>query len=69
VASEPEPSHPWRRQVCWAHLWRDIEAMIERGGQAHVRGEAVRGQVRQMFPWWHRARGGTLAHTTVARSM
>jgi transposase len=23
---------PWRRQVCWAHLLRDIEAMIARGG-------------------------------------
>ena len=22
---------PWRRQLCWAHLLRDIEAMVERG--------------------------------------
>jgi hypothetical protein len=31
----------WRRQVCWAHLWRDIEAMIERGGQSQAIGEAA----------------------------
>jgi transposase len=59
----------WRRQVCWAHVLRDIEAMIARGGQSPVIGEALRGQARQMFQWWHRVRDGTLAHTTVARSM
>ena len=59
----------WRRQVCWAHLLRDIEAMIERGGQSQVIGEALRGQARQMFQWWHRVRDGTLAHTTFARYM
>jgi transposase len=59
----------WRRQVCWAHLLRDIEAMIERGGQSQVIGEALRGQARQMFQWWHRVRDGTLAQTTFARYM
>jgi transposase len=59
----------WRRQVCWAHLLRDIEAMIERGGQSHVLGEALRGQARQMFHWWHRVRDGTLAQTTFVRYM
>jgi transposase len=58
----------WRRQVCWAHLLRDLEAMVERGGQSHVLGEAWRGQARQMFHWWHRVRDGTLAQTTFARS-
>jgi transposase len=59
----------WRRQLCWAHLLRDIEAMIERGGQSQVIGEALRGQARQMFLWWHRVRDRTLAHTTFARYM
>jgi transposase len=60
---------PWRRQVCWAHLLRDIEAMIERGGRSREIGEALRGQTRQMFQWWHRVREGTLAHTTFAGYM
>ena len=32
----------WRRQLCWAHLLRDIEAMIERGGRSQEIGEALR---------------------------
>jgi transposase len=39
----------WRRQVCWAYLLRDIEAMIERGRPSQVIGEALRAQARQMF--------------------
>src|SRR4029453_4987300 len=50
------------RQVCWAHLVRDIEAMIERGGRSQEIGEALREQARQMFHWWHQVRDGTLTH-------
>jgi transposase len=60
---------PWRRQVCWAHLLRDIEAMIERGGRSREIGEALQVQARQMFQWWHRVREGTLAHRTFASYM
>jgi transposase len=56
----------WRRQVCWAHLLRDIEAMIDRGGRSRELGEALRAQARQMFQWWHRVRDGTLAQATFA---
>ena len=59
----------WRRQVCWAHLLRDIDAMIERGGRSREIGEALQAQARQMFQWWHRVREGTLAHRTFARYM
>jgi len=60
---------PWRRQVCWAHLLRDIEAMIERGGRSREIGEALQVQARQMFQWWHRVREGTWAHRTFASYM
>jgi transposase len=59
----------WRRQVCWAHLLRDIEAMIERGGQSQAIGEALRAQARQMFHEWHRVCDGTLAHASFAHYM
>jgi transposase len=56
------PWYPtWRRQLCWAHLLRDLEAMIARGGGSAETGEALRAQARQMFQWWHRGRDGTLA--------
>ena len=56
----------WRRQVCWAHLLRDIEAMSERGGPSQAMGEALRAQACQMFHWWHRVRGGTLTQASFA---
>ena len=59
----------WRRQVCWAHLLRDIEAMIARGGRSREIGEALQAQARQMFHWWHRVRDGTLAPASFASYM
>jgi transposase len=50
------------RQVCWAHLLRDFEAMMERGGRSQEIGDAWRTQARQMFHWWHQVRDGTLTH-------
>ena len=37
---------PWRRQLCWALLLRDLEAMITRGGRSAEIGEALRAQAR-----------------------
>jgi len=48
------------RPVCWAHLLRDFEAMIERGGRSQEIGDALREQACQMFHWWHPVRDGTL---------
>jgi transposase len=50
------------RQICWAHLLRDFEAMIERGGRSQEIGDALRTQARQMFHCWHQVRDGTLTH-------
>lgn len=50
------------RQLCWAHLLRDFEAMIERGDRSQEIGEGLREQARQMFHWWHQVRDGTLTH-------
>ena len=55
-------SPTWWRQGCWAHLLRDFEAMIARGGRSQGIGEALRTQARQMFHWWHQVRDGTLPH-------
>ncbi|HEY5869483.1 MAG TPA: IS66 family transposase [Candidatus Tectomicrobia bacterium] len=52
------------RQLCWAHLLRDIAAMRERGGRSKEIGEALRGQAHQMFHWWHRVRDGTLKRSS-----
>jgi len=59
-------SPAWRRQLCWAHLLRDIAAMSAREGRSQESGEALRGQAWKMVHWWHRVRDGTLAPTTFA---
>jgi transposase len=41
------------RQLCWAHLLRDFQAFVERGGEAQVLGEALLTHAHQMFSLWH----------------
>jgi transposase len=55
-AYEPVPLS--RRQVCWAHLRRDFQAMIDRG-QREL-GQKLLGLSDEMFGDWHRVRDGTL---------
>src|SRR5499427_828143 len=52
------------RQLCWAHLLRDFEAMRDRGGCSREIGDALLTQAHQMFTWWHRVREGTLKRST-----
>jgi transposase len=52
------------RQLCWAHLLRDFEAMRGRGGASEEIGGALLAQAHQMFTWWHRVRDGTLQRTS-----
>src|SRR6266436_4442227 len=52
------------RQLCWAHLLRDFEAMRDRGGGSEEIGDALLAQAHQMFTWWHRVREGTLQRST-----
>ena len=57
------------RQVCWAHLLRDFEAMMERGGRSQAIGEGLREQARQMFHAWHGVRDGTRTHAQLRVAM
>jgi IS1 family transposase len=52
---------PQQRQVCWAHLKRDFQALVERGGESERIGRALLEQVETMFGLWHRVRDGTLS--------
>jgi len=49
----------WRRQVCWAHLKRDFQKLVDRGGPAAPLGEALLRIERRVFEEWHLFRGGT----------
>jgi transposase len=50
-----------RRQACWAHLIRDFQAFVERGGQSQIVGRLLLEQVDLMFASWYRVRDGTLS--------
>jgi transposase len=45
-----------RRQVCWAHLKRDFQAMVDRGGQSALIGGALLKE--EVFKLWHQLRDG-----------
>jgi transposase len=42
------------RQVCWSHLRRDFQAMIDRGGPGEPVGKRLLRLSNRLFRWWHR---------------
>ena len=56
-----------QRQICWAHLRRDFQKMVDRGGESKALGEILSALTDQMFSWWHRVRDGTLKRTSFQR--
>ncbi len=44
---------PERRQVCWAHLKRDLQGFIDRGGRGRSLGEEGVCLVKELFSIWH----------------
>ncbi|AWM37822.1 Transposase IS66 family protein [Gemmata obscuriglobus] len=59
------PKH--RRQVCWAHLRRDFQAMIDRANPGSGLGADLLAGSDELFEHWYRVRDGTLARSTCAR--
>ena len=64
VTSDRHSSFEWIdpvwRQICWSHLNRDFQAMIDRGGAGKATGRALLHLSKRMFRWWHRLRDGTI---------
>jgi transposase len=52
-----------QRQLCWAHLKRDFQAFVDRGGESKRIGCALLECVQRMFDLWHRLLDGTLNRT------
>jgi len=47
-----------KRQVCWAHLKRNWEKMLERGGKAKIVAASCLSVQKRVFDLWHLFRGG-----------
>jgi len=53
-----------RSPYCWAYIDRDLQAIIDRGGESAEVGRRLLGHSERLFGWWHRVRDGTIARGT-----
>ena len=60
---------PLKRQLCWAHLKRDFQAWVERGGESQIVGRLLLELVKRFFALWHRVRDGTLSRADFQTAM
>jgi len=57
---------PWQRQICWAHLKRDFQKLIDRGGATRRLGRKLQHIAHRVFEQWHLFRGGTIDRRELA---
>lgn len=73
VISDRFPGYEWielgSRQVCWAHLRRDFQAMIDRNGDGAEVGRQLLWQSDKLFESWHKVRDGTIRRSTFLQYM
>jgi transposase len=73
VISDRFPGYEWiklkSRQVCWAHLRRDFQAMIDRDGDGVEVGRQLLWQSNKLFESWHKVRDGTIQRSTFLQTV
>lgn len=58
-----------QRQICWAHLKRDLTQIAERHGVSQEIGNALLARQRRLFRWWHRVRDGTMTREQLVKAV
>jgi len=58
-----------QRQLCWAHVKRNLLKLVERGGQAKIVAKRLLDLHRQVFHLWHLYRGGGCTREELALRM
>lgn len=65
VHSDRYSAYSWlevsQRQVCWAHLKRDLIKISERGGASKEIADELLARQARLFRWWQRVRDGTMS--------
>lgn len=61
--------NPERHQLCWAHLLRNFQGLIDRGGRVAVWGADLLALGRLVFRLWHLFREGTIDRATLQAAM
>jgi transposase len=73
VISDRFPGYEWiklgSRQICWAHLRRDMQAMIDRDGDGAEVGRRLLWQSNKLFEYWHKVRDGTIRRSTFLQTV
>jgi transposase len=71
VTSDRYKGYLWlplrQRQICWAHLTRDFQAMVDRANAGSLIGEELLCCAQDVFTWWYRVRDGTMSRSTFQR--
>jgi transposase len=57
----------YQRQLCWAHLRRDFQGLIDLGGQAKHYGLELKLFAEDVFHNWYRVRDGTLSRASLRK--
>jgi len=58
-----------RRSLCWAHLKRDFQGLVDRGGEAEPIGRWGLAEIARLFGLWHRFRNGEMNRREVRRKL
>ncbi len=58
-----------RRALCHAHLKRDFQALVDRGGEAKPIGRWGLAEIARLFALWHRFRAGELGRQELQRRL
>lgn len=73
ITTDRYSSYNWlssrRRQICWAHLKRDFQALVDRCGASAQTGQALLQQTKRIFAVWHQVRDGTLSREEFQRKI
>jgi transposase len=73
VGSDRWSAYNWldeqQRQLCWSHLRRDFQALVDRGGDSALIGQPLLVQVEQMFILWHQLQAGILNRPAFQEAM
>ena len=73
VGSDRWSAYNWldekQRQLCWSHLQRDFQAMVDRGGDSALLGRPLLVQVEQMFALWHQVQAAALERPAFQEAM
>jgi transposase len=58
-----------QRQICWAHLKRDFQAMVDRGGAGASIGQELLDYTGMLFRMWYKVRDGTRSRRWLRREV